>query len=176
MQYSEKVNPNIRGLLLAMLVFGSLLVYGLPALNSRNPLWFIPSLGAEPNQIVAYKDGQTTVYRPGSPGYKALAPLCTKALLEVSGLDDSGLSLDTLKDIRSHGRAIEIYFPQSVTIPTSFPVGKPNQIFVPFDDKYANWKVLFTGNDGTYWAQGLRISSTYDDLRTAFDNLPPTKN
>lgn len=172
MQYSnEKVNVNLRGLALAALTLGLLLLYGLPALNSRNPLWFIPSLGSEPSQIVAYRDGEQQVYRPGSPGYKTLAPLCTKALLEVGGLDDSGLSEDTIREIRRGGRALEVFFPQPVTIPTSLPVGRPNQVLIPFDRRFLELAVLYTANDGKYWAQGLRIRSTYDELHKAYESL-----
>lgn len=170
---NEPVNVNLRGLALALIVLGLILLYALPALNSRNPLWFVPSLGSEPNQIITYRDGERQVHRPGTPGYKLLAPLTTKALREVSGLDDSGLSEATLREIRSEGRAIEVFFPQPITIPTTLLVGKPNQIFIPLDDEYAEMAVAYTGNDGKYWAQGLRIRPNYDALRQAFDALPP---
>jgi hypothetical protein len=154
-----------------MLLLGALLVYGLPALSSRNPLWFVPSLGAEPSQIVVYRDGEQQVYRPGSPGYQTLAPLCTKALREVGGLEDSGLSDETLREIRRSGRAIEVFFPQPVTIPTSLPVGRPDQILIPLDERFQTSAVAYTANNGKYWAQGLRIRSTYDDLRRTYDDL-----
>jgi hypothetical protein len=171
----ERLNTNIRGLALALIVFLLALVYAVPATSSGNLLWFIRSLDAEPSQIVTYRDGTRTVHLPGTPGYRALSPLCTKALQEVGGLDDSGLSPATLDDIRKGGKAVEVYFPKAITIPTSLRVGKPNQVFIPLDDKYAMQAVAFTGNDGQYWAQALRIRAAYDQISAAFDDVTRPK-
>ena len=169
----DKVNVNFPGLIAGLGLFIVILIYALPALSSRNPLWFLANVETDPSQIVTYDNGTRTVYLRTSPGYQTLAPLCVKALKEVSGLDDSGLSDATFNDIRDHGKAVEIFFPQPITIPTTFPVGKPNQIFIPLDDKYADWSLFYTGNDGHYWAQGLRIHSTYGQIKAAFDSLTP---
>ncbi len=175
MQYEQQVNPNLKGLALAMAVFGLLLLYAIPALSSRNPTWFLPSPAAEPNQIVTYHNGMRTVYLPGSPGFRLLAPLCQQALGEVSGLLDAGLSEATLRELRSSGNAVEVYFSRPITIPNAaFSLGHPNQVIVPLDDKYDGWQALFTGNDGRYWAQGLRIPTTYWQIKAAHAELPVT--
>ncbi len=176
MEYEQKVNPNLKGLAVAMAVFGLLLLYGIPALSSRNPTWFIPSLGSEPSQIITYRHGVRTVHPPGSPGFKALAPLCLQALREVSGLLDAGLSNETLREIKASGDAVEVYFPRPITIPNpSYALGNPNQMILPLDDNYDDWQALFTGNDGQYWAQGLRIPSTYQKIKAALRDLPATR-
>lgn len=173
MQTQDEVNPNLRVLLLAVVVVIALVVYCVPALTTGNPFWFWPTVGASASQIVTYRDGVSIVHRPGTPGYKLLAPLCDKMLKQVSGLDDSGLSEDTIREIRARGRAIEVFYPQPVTIPTSLRTVQPNQIFIPLDDKYADWAVAYAGNDGKYWAQGLRIRPVYDEMKSAYLTIAP---
>jgi len=173
MQTQDQVNPNLRGLLLALLVLGALVVYSVPALTTGNPFWFWPTVDVNPNQIVTYRDGVSIVHRPGTPGYKLLAPLCKRMLTQVSGLDGSGLSEDTIREIRARGRAVEVFYPQPVTIPSSLRTVQPNQIFVPLDDKYADWAVAYAGNDGKYWAQGLRIRPVYEEMKSAYLSIAP---
>ena len=173
MEYSTKVNPNLKGLFGALALFAFILLYALPALGSRNALWFWPALGAEPSQIITYRGGERTVYLPGTPGYQTLAPLCTEALQNVTGLDDSGLSPSTIAQIRAEGNAVEVFYPREITIPGANHLAKPNQVLIPLDKKYEDWEVAYTGNNGQYWAQGLRIRSTYQKIIDAFQQLGP---
>lgn len=173
MQTEQQVNPNLKGLLLALLVLAALVIYTVPALTTGNPFWFWPTMSVSPSQIITYRDGVSIVHRPGTPGYKLLAPLCEKMLTQVSGLDNSGFSEETLREIRAHGRAVEVFYPQPVTIPTSLQAGQPNQVFIPLDDKYAEWAVAYAGNDGKYWVQGLRIRPVYAEIKNAYLGLAP---
>ncbi|MCL4466263.1 MAG: hypothetical protein M1401_14895 [Chloroflexi bacterium] len=169
----ERVNTNVKGLALALVLFVAIIAYAVPALTTGNAFWFWPAVGVNPSQIVTYRDGVSIVHRPGTPGYKLLAPLISKALTQVSGLDDSGFSDNTLREIRAKGRAVEVYYSEAITIPTSFRTIQPNQILIPLDDKYEQWAVAYTGNDGKYWAQGLRIRPAYDEIKAAFFTIEP---
>jgi hypothetical protein len=169
----ERINTNVKGLALALLAVIVLVAYAVPALTTGNAFWFWPSVGVNPSQIVTYRDGVSIVHRPGTPGYKLLAPLISKALTQIGGLDDSGFSEDTLREIRAKGRAVEVYYPQPITIPTSLRTIQPNQILIPLDEKYEEWAVAYTGNDGKYWAQGLRIRPVYDEIKAAFLSIEP---
>ena len=173
MQSQDTVNPNIRGLLLVLLALGLLVVYAVPALTTGNVFWFWPSTGANPSQIVTYREGTSTVHRPGTPGYRVLAPLIDKALASISGVDDSGLSDVRVRELRSRGSAIEIYYAEPITIPTSFPVIKPNQILIPLDDVAAQTGDAYLGSDGQYYAGGLRIRTVWGEIRAAYLRVAP---
>lgn len=151
--------PSILKLLIV--VGGSILaiVYLVGLLNTGNVLWFYGSQPQYvPSEVVVLKNGETTTYAPGDPGFDQFTVALDASLSKFSNADlvPIGLSEETLSDYAADGVAIEVYYGQDLEF--NLPVRTPNinQLFIPIEGRHAGNSYAFIGSDGK-WTMGALV-------------------
>jgi hypothetical protein len=164
-----------RRLLIPLLIIAGaigLLFYGVVALISEDPLWFLgrAELPA-PRHIVIRVNGEDDVLTPSSPGYDALVAAAGQAMSAFENLAPSsaGLSEETLEEYERQGVTLALYFDTPVDFHLPFSDGRPTALLIPIQGRYAERGYVFRGKRGKWWGGAMRMSDPrplYDALST----------
>jgi hypothetical protein len=152
---------NRAGLLsffLILLLFVAAFVYFIPVLATGNLLWFLPVFDVQPVSIIVYRDGgQLTLY-PGDPRFDEVTAASNQLISNIVAVHSTfGISDVGLEDLRAEGRAVELFYSESLDFPTPVNLGGPNQLLIPLTGHYTISPVAVRGFDGEYWGAALRL-------------------
>jgi hypothetical protein len=139
-----------------MLVF-----YGIVAVMSEDPLWFLGRTDLpNPRRIVIRVDGEETVLMASSPGYAAVVEATEKAMSSFESLAprSAGLSEATLAEYQERGTILELYFDEPVDVHLPFDDGRPMALLIPIQGRHAGRGYVFRGKDGKWWVGQLVMS------------------
>jgi hypothetical protein len=150
-----------RGILRPLLVvLGSILIfaYGVIALISQDPFWFLTRATVpDPGRIVIRVDGVETVLNTASPGYELIVDGTRKALSGFKSWapGSMGLSESTLQEYEQQGTILELYFIEPVDFHLPFDDGRPTALLIPIEGRFAGEGYVFRGKGGRWWAGQL---------------------
>jgi hypothetical protein len=158
-----KKSRGHRGLLVPLLVvLGALALmsYGVIALMSEDPLWFLGNTALpRPQRIVVRIEGQETVLTASSPGYELLTEATEQAMSSFARLSllSGGLSEETLAGYQESGVVVELYFDEPVDVHLPFNDGRPTALLIPLRGQLGGKGYVFRGKDGRWWAGQLMV-------------------
>lgn len=149
---SEKLNPNIPGMLIAVILFGGLAIYGTIALSAQDWLWFMPGFSEPPSRIIVYHEGKRTEYILGEPGFEVLAEGVRASLNQgVARQSGIGLSEGSLQDAYNQYVSVEAFFDHPAKIHTWFNTDSPRQMLFLISGRHSDLNIVFLGGaQGTY--------------------------
>jgi hypothetical protein len=152
-QPTDKLNTNIFGMLIALVGFGLLAIYGTIAFSARDAVWFMTNFDVRPARITIYHDGQRTELTRGDPGFAELAEAVRLSLAQgVARQSGIGLSPGSLEDAYNLYVTVEAFFDQPVKLHTWFNTGGPRQMLFLITGRHADLNVVFLGVEGQYWS------------------------
>jgi hypothetical protein len=164
-----------RRLLIPLLVIAGtigLLFYGVVALLSEDPLWFLGrAVLPAPRRIIIRVNGEEDVLTPSSPGYDLLVAAAGQAMSAFKNLAplSAGLSEKTLKEYERQGVTLALYFDAPVDFHLPFSDGQPTALLIPIQGRHADQGYVFRGKRGKWWSGAIRMSDPqplYDALST----------
>ncbi|MDE3090227.1 MAG: hypothetical protein KGJ80_12665 [Chloroflexota bacterium] len=168
----DKVQVNLRGMFLALIVVIGVIIFSVGALANDDPLWFLPVFNAAPQRIVVYQGGCRTELIPGQPGFDELTTAINQTLPQYDGFSSTfGMSAESTKETREKERAVEIFYAKPVTIHTPYRFGHPDSIFIPLSSYFADAHSVFGGRAGEYWSGALRLKSI-EPIQRAAEMIP----
>jgi hypothetical protein len=143
-----------------VVVLGSLLLfaYGVIALLSQDPFWFLTQATVpDPGRIVIRVDGVKTVLNIASPGYELIVDGTREALsgFRAWAPGSMGLSEATLQEYQQQGTILELYFIEPVDFHLPFDDGRPTALLIPIEGRFAGEGYVFRGKSGRWWAGQL---------------------
>ncbi len=156
----EPVRVNLKSMFLVLIVVAVLAIFGVGAIGNGDPLWFWPNLNEEPERIVIYRNGCTVELISGQPGFAELTRALNENLPQYEGYSNSyGFSIDSLNRYRQKEYALEIFYPEPITIHSPYGFGHPDSLMIPLSSDFAETRSIFGGHNGDYWAGALRLKS-----------------
>jgi len=148
-------------------------VYGVIAMMSEDPLWFLGGATVpDPERIVIRVEGEETILTANLPGYDLIVEATREALSEFSNLAprSAGLSEATLEEYQHRGTILELYFNQPVDFHLPFNDLRPNALLIPIEGMHAGRGYVFRGKDGK-WLAGQMLMSDAQPLLDALSTL-----
>lgn len=145
-----------------LVVLGSILLfaYGIIALLSQDPFWFLTRAEVpDPERIVIRVDGVETVLNAATPGYGQIVEATREALsgFKAWAPGSAGLSESTLQEYQQRGIILELYFGEPVDFHLPFNDGRPTALLIPIEGRYAGEGYVFRGKHGRWWAGQLTM-------------------
>ena len=147
-----------------------LFVYGVIAMMSEDPLWFLGGATVpEPERIVIRVNGQETLLTVNSPSYDLIIEAMREAMSEFRNMAplSAGLSEATLEEYQHRGTTLELYFNQPVDFHLPFNDLQPTALLIPIKGHLSGRGYVFRGKNGL-WLGGQMIMS---DPQPLFDAL-----
>jgi hypothetical protein len=151
--------PKKKGVLEPILVFVvviGLLVYGVCALVTGDPKWFLGGASMpDPQRIVIRVDGEETVLTTNSIGYEIMVKATKKALssFENTAPIPMGLSDETIEEYQRRFTVLELYFDKSVEFHLAFNDMDPTALLIPIRGRHAGKRWVFRGHESG-WSPG----------------------
>jgi hypothetical protein len=168
---TDRLQPNVLGMLAVVVGLGLALVYLTTALSARDGLWFLKGFAEEPARIIVYHVGKRTELRPGQSGFADLAGAVREALAHgASRPSGVGFSEGSLQDAYNQYVTLEAFFDQPVKFHAGFNTGRPTQMLFPITGRHSELNVVLLGNNGVYWS-GPPVLNNLEPLRVALRAL-----
>ena len=150
-RHAKGTGTNVVTLILGMILFAVVAYYGMVALTSRDPLWFLGRFEDQPARIIVYHDGQRTDLQPGDEGFDELASAVQESLAAgFRGLTNIGLSEPSLQDAYRQSVTLEVFFARPVALHTFFFTGRVTQMLFPITGRHSEMDIAVLGEDGAY--------------------------
>ncbi len=157
----QPVRVNLKSMFLVVIAFILLVIFGVGMFGNGDPLWFWASFNEEPERIIVYRSGCSVELISGQPAFAELTRALNQELPSYEGYSNNyGLSADSLNQYREQERAVEVYYPKSITIHSPYGFGHPDSLFIPLSSYFGETRSVFGGHEGEYWAGALRLKST----------------
>ena len=148
---AKKIQTNAITLVIAMFLFVVVAYYGMVALTSRDPLWFLSRFEDQPARIVVYHEGVRTDLQPGDAGFDPLAGAVQESLAAgFRGLSKTGLSEKSLQDAYQQFVTLEVFYARPVELHTFFYTGRVTQMLFPITGRHSEAEIVVLGEDGVY--------------------------
>ena len=144
-------------------------VYGVIAMMSEDPLWFLGGATVpDPERIVIRIDGEETILTANSPGYDLIIEAMREAMSDFNNLAprSAGLSEATLEEYQHRGTILELYFNQPVDFHMPFYDLQPTALLIPIKGPLSGRGYVFRGKHGL-WLGGQMIMSDPQPLLDA---------
>ncbi len=159
-------------MLLTVVGFVLLAVYGTLAFTSGDLLWFVKQFDGSPALIIVYHDGgQRTELAPGNPGFEQLAQAIqsciSQGLERPSGI---GLSDASLLDAYTRYLTVEAVFQEPVKLHAWFNTEESTRMLFPITGRHSDLSIVVLGKGGKYLASPP-VLKTMEPLRQALRDL-----
>jgi hypothetical protein len=152
---------NVLKPLLVGLAFMFLLVYGLVAFNTGDPLWLFGRTAVPaPIRIIIINEGERHIYEPSDPEFNQLAPLIEQGItsLNNNALVGIGLSDGTLYEYNNNQTILEVHYSAPIDFRTSFPTENGSRLLIPLYGSHAGNGLFFRGEGNDWYFGALRMS------------------
>jgi hypothetical protein len=162
----------VSGFLISMLVFAGL-AYGVVAIGTNDPFWFLQRASGSPAQIAIHIEGETVWLLPDDPAFAEVSHVLQATLSKTMGYNQFlGLSEQSLLDYRTQEWTFEAFYTEPLTLHSQFRFGEPHQVFIPLSGGHAENNAFFLGNEdnlyaGPYLESTLELRRTLEDLSLA---------
>lgn len=148
--------------LIIFVVIVLILIWGLNAFNTGNPLWFLPIQPVyRPSRVLIHYYGQATELRPGDEGFDAIDEALNETLSDFQSRDlvSIGIGEQTLADYYNEEFVLEAFYGQNVEFNLPIRLTKINTLLFPIDARHAERNYVFIGNNREYRAGALQVTS-----------------
>ncbi len=164
-QPTDRLQTNIFGMLVALVIFGLAAVYLTMAFSTQDALWFVTGFNEVPDRIVIYNAGQRIELLPGRQQYDRMAEAVRASLAQgIQRTSGVGLSQSSLDDAYNQYLTVEVFFNQPVKLHGGQNTGYPDQMLFPITGRHSDQPIVFLGRNGTYMADGP-ILKTVEPIR-----------
>lgn len=164
--------PQVLKLVIVFVVFAALAFYVLIAVARGDFLWFNPGIdGGTPAQFRVYRYGVTTNIYPGQHGFNDIAAAVQQEIPQANAESAGGPSPDTISDVRKNRFALEVDYNKQITIHSTYNLGHPDTILIPFDGWEAQDRNYFLAANGVFgaWLPVLPAGSL-ERIKAAVEN------
>lgn len=170
-QSSTRLRYNLPVMIIAVISFLALAVYGTVAFASQDLLWFSKGFSERPVRIVVYHAGARTDLQSGQPGFNELSNAVIESLNQgVARQSGIGLSADSLKDAYNRYLTLEVFFSRPVKLHAWFNTHQPTQLLFPISGRHSDLSVVFLGSGGIYLSHAPALNTT-EPIRMALSEL-----
>ncbi len=148
--------------LLIFLVIALIIIWGLNAFNTGNPLWFLPIQPQyRPSRVLIHYYGQVIELRPGDEGFDTLDEGLNVTLSDFQSRDlvSIGVGEQTLADYYNKEFVLEAFYGQDVEFNLPIRQTGINTLLFPIDARHAERNYVFIGNNREYRAGALQVVS-----------------
>ena len=164
----EARQPSILGLILTILLFVLITVYGVISLNTRDLLWFWPKFENQPTSILVHCYGEDVEITDASQNFEPMTDMLNRTLSGEKRWDPLSLSDATYAEYRTSPGVLtmEVFVPESVRVHTQTAYFSNVDILViPLDARHSTYNTLFgRTQEGDQAAGSLHVDSL-DELR-----------
>ncbi|HEY3291406.1 MAG TPA: hypothetical protein VGK87_14850 [Anaerolineae bacterium] len=170
-QESSRVSVKPLNLVIAIVGFLAVIIYGSIALAAQDWLWFVPGFSERPVKIVVYNAGKSTVFTPGVAGFNVLSEAVVQSLnkgaYRQSGI---GLSEGSMQDAYNVYKSVEVYFSRPVKLHAPFNTFEPMVMLFPITGRHSEVPTVFFGSGGVYISNSP-VLNTIEPIRAALNSL-----
>jgi hypothetical protein len=140
-------------------VFVVVVGYGIIALSTRNPVWFMPNdFSARPTQIEVYANGERRLLSPGSAAYESLVAELNEQMGSMAGYDEVRMSPRTVENALNEYTTVVMVYDAPIRINTQWRLGEPDRILIPITGTNSGKNKIYTGTELGYGHGGLILS------------------
>lgn len=160
-------NFKLREPILVLVAAILLIWWVINALNTGNPLWFLPFQPTyQPSRIIVRDYGTAVTLRPGDDGYDELTEALNETLSDFRNRDliPIGLGEETLRRYHDEELVVEVYYPEEVRFNTAVRLRGVNQLLIPIDATHDDQNYVFIGSNGQ-WRAGAMVVESDEPLR-----------
>lgn len=170
-QSSTRDRYNLPRMLLAILGFLVVAVFGTIAFAAQDPLWFAQGFSERPVRIIVFKAGARTEFQPGQPGFAELSAAVLQSLNGgIARQSGVGLSADSLQDAYNRYMTVEVFYSRPVKLHAWFNTHAPTQMLFPITGRHSEQSVVFLGSGGIYLSNSPALN-TVEPIRLALNGL-----
>ena len=170
-QESTRVSVKPLNLVVSIVGFVVIAIYGSVALAAQDWLWFMPGFSEKPVRILVFNAGKRTELTPGTTGFSVLSSAVVESLnrgaFRQSGI---GLSEGSLQDAYNVYRSIEVYFSRPVKLHAAFNTFEPTVMLFPITGRHSEVPTVFFGSGGIYLSNSP-VLNTIEPIRAALNTL-----
>lgn len=164
---SDQLSINLRPLAVVLILLILAFVLGVGIVANNDPLWFLPLFDETPLRIIVYQNGCQVDLIEGAPGFDEVTNAINQTVTHIEGFYTSyGLSDASLQHYRANELALEVIYPNPITIHAPYRFGKPDSLFFGLSSTLGDDRTIFGGHNGQYWAGAMRLQSN-DKLKQA---------
>jgi len=150
-----KSRPGSSSSLLRMLVvvilFGVIIVYGTISFSSNDWAWFMRSFNEKPVEVIVYNQGERAQLTAGDTGFFELAEAIRVSMQRgVARQSGVGISRDSINDAYTKYITVEAIFEKPFKLHAWFNTGNPTHILIPISGRHSDLSVVFLSRDGNY--------------------------
>ena len=170
-QGSTKVRYNLPKLILTVLGFAVVVIYGTITLAAQDLLWFVPGFSEQPVRVIVYHAGARTELQPGQRGFAEISSAVVDSLNQgVARQSGLGLSSESLQDAYQRYQTVEVFFSRPVKLHAWFNTHEPTQMLFPVSGRHSETNVVFLGSSGIYFSNSPALN-TIEPIRAALAAL-----
>jgi hypothetical protein len=141
-------SPLILAGLVALIIL--VIVWAGMSVTVGDALWFYPSFQTPAAVMDLYWDGGKVRLLPGTPGYDVLQQAIFAEFPQVkSAPGGTGLSDETLAELRASGRLLEVYYAEPARVHSWYNFGESEVFYVPLSGFHAKQLRVFNAARGT---------------------------
>ena len=170
-QESTKVQVKPLNLLIGIVGFIAVALYGSVAMAAQDGLWFVPGFSERPVRIVVYNAGKRSEFTPGTAGFTELSNAVVESLnkgaYRQSGI---GLSEGSLQDAYDVYKSVEVYFSRPVKLHAAFNTYNPIVMLFPITGRHSEVPTVFFGSGGVFISNSP-VLNTVEPIRAALISL-----
>jgi hypothetical protein len=160
-QNSPRIRYNLAGLLIGVVGFVAVVIYGSISLAAQDPVWFLTSFNEKPIRVIVYNTGKKTVLEPGQPGFTEVSTAILSSLnLGVARQSGIGLSEGSLQDAYTKFETVEVFYSHPVKLHAPFSTHLATQMLFPITGRHSELAVVFLGYGGNYMSDSPALNST----------------
>jgi hypothetical protein len=170
-QPTDKLNVNVLGMLLVVVLFLVGTYYAITAFSANDALWFLKGFHVQPSRLIVYHDGQQTEIKKSDPAFAVLAAAVQESINSgVNSPSGMGFSPSSLDDAKNLYVSLEAYFDQPVKIHAPFDTGEPTQMLFPITGRHSDLSIVLLGENGAY-SIDPPVLTNMEPIRAAMQNL-----
>jgi hypothetical protein len=153
--------PQLLKLGITVIVFLVIVFYLLIAGTRGDLLWFQPGIEGRPVQLTIYRYGVSTTIHPHDRGFDDIVSVAQQEIPKIDALPMGGPGPDTISHVKNNDFALELDYGKEITIHSSFALGNPDTILIPFDGWEGQHYYFYLAANGVYgaWLPVLRPDS-----------------
>lgn len=170
-QESTRLSIKPLNLIIAVVGFVAIVIYGSVALAAQDWLWFVPGFSERPVKVIVYNAGKRTEFTPGAAGFNMLSGAVVDSLnrgaFRQSGI---GLSEGSLQDAYNVYKSVEVYFSRPVKLHAPFNTFQPTVMLFPMTGRHSEVPTVFFGSGGVFISNSP-VLNTVEPIRSALNSL-----
>jgi len=158
----EQNQPSLLGLLGTVVIFVIAAGYGIVALSTEDPLWFVPTFSEDAAEVTVYCRGEQETVPSGSPHLTSINLFINEVLSGRKNWDSLTMSEATYQYYQESDAvvALEIRYDHPVRVHSIYKYfSGVDTIVIPLVGRHSNVNAVFGMIDGVPTAGALHVNS-----------------